>query len=338
MSGLPRVSALVTAYNSERFVGEALDSALGQDYPAERLVVVVVDDGSTDATADEIAARVARHPGRIRVVRQENAGYVAATNRAVAEGSGELFALLDSDDVWPADKLRRQVAALAERPEAGLLYGDMTVIDADGAVLDPAWLGGEQPPQGRRFTDLLRGNPATSSSIVMRAELARRLCPIPPGIAFADWYFAIRAAQESEVVYLPEPRTLYRFHGANMSLGTSGAERAGQLRKSLALQRWFLRRLRPGAASAQDLLAAWQSFEAFAAELQDLADTPFTATVAVTDDDRGEARQLSARARLALARGDVASALTTGLRAAAADPWCEQAREAVALAAAYLAG
>jgi len=231
------------------------------------------------------------------VIRQANAGYVAATERGVAEAQGELIALLDGDDAWPPDKLRRQIAALGD---AGLVYGDMTVIDAEGRVIEASWLGDATPPH--TLADWLNGNAATSSSILLRTELARRWCPIP--VAFPDWYFAIRAMQESEVVYLPEPRTLYRFHGENMSLGTGGPKRADQLRKALALQRHFLRR--------SDDPQAFRAFEAFALELQRVAETPFTRLVPVTAADRQLAREEVARGAF--------------VRALAADPWCREAR------------
>src|SRR3954468_23576801 len=83
-----KITALITAYNCERFIGEAVDSALAQDYSGP-LEVLVIDDGSTDGTAAELAKRPAA-----RVIRQPNAGYVAATERGVAEAEGELIALL----------------------------------------------------------------------------------------------------------------------------------------------------------------------------------------------------------------------------------------------------
>jgi glycosyltransferase involved in cell wall biosynthesis len=292
-----KVTALITAYNCGRFIGEAVDSALAQDY-AGPLEVLVIDDGSTDGTAAELAERP-----DVRVIRQANAGYVGATERGVAEAGGELIALLDGDDAWPADKLSRQVEALGN---AGLVYGDMTVIDADGRIIDDSWLGDAQPPH--TLADWLRGNAATSSSILLRTELARRWCPLPRGIGFVDWYFAIRAAQESEVVYLPEPRTLYRFHGENMSLGSSGNRRADQLRAALVFQRHFLRH--------SDDAQAWWAFEAFALELQRAAETPFTRIIPVTARDREVARE-------ELGRG-------APVRALAADPWFREAREALA--------
>ncbi|WP_028061230.1 glycosyltransferase [Candidatus Solirubrobacter pratensis] len=319
---VPHVTALITAYDCERFIGEAVDSALAQDYEG-RLDVVVIDDGSTDGTARELASR------DVRVIRQENRGYVAATHRAIAEGEGELFALLDADDVWPADKIRRQVAALGD---AALLYGDMTVIDAEGNEIDPSWLGDASPPKD--LAGWLCGNVATSSSILMRADMARRWCPIPRGLAFADWYFAIRAMRESRVVYLPEPRTSYRFHGENMSLGSSGERHALQLREALKFQRWWLRRADP----EPGLWAAWEAFEAFATKLQSVAETPFTQLVRVTAEDRDLAEALGRQARQALDAGNAHEALAAGIRAAAADPWCREARETARQAALAVAG
>jgi glycosyltransferase involved in cell wall biosynthesis len=303
MTRLPHVTALITAYNRERFIGAAVDSALAQDYEGE-LDVVVIDDGSTDGTADELRARP-----QVRVVHQENRGYVGASNRAFAEGTGELFALLDADDAWPREKIRLQVEALGD---AGLLYGDMTVIDGDGAVIDPSWLDDAEPPQD--LAGWLGGNVATSSSILVRAHLVRAWTPLPPGIAFADWYLAVRAAIESRVVYLPEPRTFYRYHGENMGLGSSGRKRADELRRALFFQRHFLRRITPEQARWE----AYQAFEAFARELQEVAETPFTPLVEITDADREEARAAHPR--------DLAGAI----RALAADPSDDHAR-AVAL-------
>src|SRR5690349_6084007 len=116
----------MTAFDCERFVGEALASALRQDYPADRLEVVVVDDGSIDATAAVVEPIVAG--GRVRLVRRVNGGNVAATNTALAYVRGEVVALLDSDDAWPADHVRTAVDLLAARPSASLVYGDITVI------------------------------------------------------------------------------------------------------------------------------------------------------------------------------------------------------------------
>jgi glycosyl transferase family 2 len=319
------------AYNAERFIGEAIQSALDQDYPADRLEVVVVDDGSTDATAQIVSGFAERFPGRVRLISQANAGNVAATNTALAAARGELLGILDSDDVWPRGKARAQQALLAARPEVGLVYGDMRVIDPDGRVLQDSWLDGDEPWEGRFTPAMLLGNTATASSIMMRASLGAALFPIPAGMPFNDWWFAIRAAQVAEIAYLPEPRTLYRWHGANLSLGAGGADRLRELRKTLRFQRWFLRSLEAGEPG--ELLAVWRAFEHWAREVLELAGSPFAELVPVTDADRAEAASLAGEGWALLERGDPCAAVAL-LRAAACDPACDAAREGVPAAAA----
>ena len=89
MASIPLVSAIVTAYDYERYVAEALDSALAQDYPADRLEVIVVDDGSTDDTARIVRGYEERSGGRIRYLHQENAGLAAATTTGIREARGD---------------------------------------------------------------------------------------------------------------------------------------------------------------------------------------------------------------------------------------------------------
>jgi glycosyltransferase involved in cell wall biosynthesis len=329
MSWSPTVTALIPAFDAAAFVEEAIRSALDQDYPAELLRVVVVDDGSTDATA-AVVERVARAAGgRVRLVRQDNRGLVGAVNRAAAEADGELLALLDADDVWPADKLRRQVALLAARPEVGLVYTDMRVVDAAGRELDASWLRGSRPPEGREIGRLLEQNSVTASSIVLRAALRDELFPIPAELPWADWYLGVRAAQVSQIAYLPEPKTAYRFHGANMSLGSTGAVRLRELRKALALQRWFLRRLPVPGTPVADLEHAWDAFSRLAVEALEVAGTPFARLIDVAQDERALAAELAGIAAALLGDGDHHEALGAAVRAAATDPGCEEARAAL---------
>ena len=111
MTGNKRVSAIVPVFNGAPYVAEALDSIFAQGYPA--FEVIVIDDGSTDATP----AVLARFADRARVVRQANAGPAAARNHGVQLARGDLLAFLDADDLWHTDKLLRQTTFLAERSE-----------------------------------------------------------------------------------------------------------------------------------------------------------------------------------------------------------------------------
>jgi hypothetical protein len=127
-----QVSVVIPAYNRADCVGAAIDSALAQTLPP--LEVIVVDDGSTDRTAEVLS----RYGPRIRVIRQENRGLSAARNAGIGQARGRWIALLDSDDEWLADKLERQMDAV-ERfgGEAGLCFCDCVLMGGpdDGRTL-----------------------------------------------------------------------------------------------------------------------------------------------------------------------------------------------------------
>ena len=88
------ISVIIPTYNYARFLAEAIDSALGQSYAP--LEIIVVDDGSTDATSEVLAA----YGDRIRVLRQKNQGVAMARNAGIAAARGDYLAFLDSDDAW----------------------------------------------------------------------------------------------------------------------------------------------------------------------------------------------------------------------------------------------
>lgn len=118
--GEPLVTVIVGAYNADRYVGEAIDSVLAQTHPS--LELIVVDDGSTDATG-EIAES---YGPPVRRIRQENGGMAAARNRAIPEAQGSFLAFLDADDRFPPDKLTRQLEVFEAQPELDVVYGHVT--------------------------------------------------------------------------------------------------------------------------------------------------------------------------------------------------------------------
>ena len=113
----PSISVVVATYQAERWIGEALDSILGQTRAPDE--VVVVDDGSTDGTAAILEA----YGDRIRVVRQPNAGYPTAMNRAIRESHGSYVAPCGADDIWEPRKLEWQAEALVADPGLDVLFG-----------------------------------------------------------------------------------------------------------------------------------------------------------------------------------------------------------------------
>ena len=125
----PRVSVIMAVFNAERYLRSALDSILGQTFGD--LELLVVDDGSTDATPQILGAA---RDSRMRVLRQENAGPAAARNRAAAAARGEYLAVMDADDVSLPRRLEQQVAFLDAHPGVGVLGTAYDRIDERGEV------------------------------------------------------------------------------------------------------------------------------------------------------------------------------------------------------------
>jgi glycosyltransferase involved in cell wall biosynthesis len=115
---MPLVSVLIPAYNAQQTIAEALRSARQQTYAD--LEIVVVDDGSTDGTAEAAAAVGDR---RVRVVRQANAGKAAALNTGIAHARHELIVMMDGDTVFEPDTVRRLVQPFGD-PRVGAVAGN----------------------------------------------------------------------------------------------------------------------------------------------------------------------------------------------------------------------
>ena len=116
---MPKVSVIIPTYNRLPMLKEAVDSVLAQDF--EDVELIVVDDGSTDATAEEIK----RYGERVRLLQHfKNRGVSAARNRGILHARGKYLAFLDSDDLWVKGKLKIQVAFLDDNPHYPLCYTD----------------------------------------------------------------------------------------------------------------------------------------------------------------------------------------------------------------------
>jgi glycosyltransferase involved in cell wall biosynthesis/CheY-like chemotaxis protein len=218
MPWLPTVAAIIPCFNARRFVAEAVHSALGQTYP--RLEIVVVDDGSTDGLAD--ALRPFRD--RIKLVVQPHRGLAAARNRGIMETEAELIALLDADDQWHQDKIRRQVAVLGSRPECCLVYTARQLIDKVGEPVreGTTWYAlTPEPVQGDCLVELVRANRLMSSSVLFRRAALGATWFDERLAACEDWDLWLRLAEQYQFAYTDEPLTEIRLHESNMTLDAS---------------------------------------------------------------------------------------------------------------------
>jgi glycosyltransferase involved in cell wall biosynthesis len=129
----PLVSVIVPAFNAEVTIGETVRSALAQTH--DEIEIIVVDDGSSDATAARVAETADGDP-RVILIRQARGGVGAARNAGIAAARGDYVAPLDADDLWHPDKLARQIAvAQAAAEPLGFVYTYFRRIDAESRVL-----------------------------------------------------------------------------------------------------------------------------------------------------------------------------------------------------------
>jgi len=322
----PSVSVVICAYNYERFVAESVDSALAQEYPADRLEIIVVDDGSTDATPDILA----RYADRVRVVRQRNAGLIAATTRGIEESTGDLVAILDADDAWRPDKLRRQAALLQARPEVGLVYSDKEMVDEHGRRIAPSFLahgGIANPPRTRQLTHLLAYNFVPAPSIVFRREHADRILPFSPAATAQDWWIAIRVAQVALLDHVPLPLVRYRVHGSNMGIGSRGEKLRKLMAGFFGFQGWNLMHLDLDTVDAESLHAVWQRYLLNANQLAMLGDESVEDVFGARRDPAAAAASVG-RAVEAFGAGQAQVAFRHLLAARVADPFDGDVRSA----------
>jgi glycosyltransferase involved in cell wall biosynthesis len=209
----PRVSVVIVNYNSGRYLVDAVETVLGQDIDPRDMEVLVVDDGSTD----DPVARVRPYLGRIRLIVQPNSGQVAACNRGFREARGEFIAVLESDDLWRKDKIRRSVELLERNPGAALVQHWLEQTDAAGRPLP----GYQYPPGPAEFglADVLWGRTlyAGTSALVFRADALRPFLPLPETMRYcADICLRAIAATLGPLLNIPETLGRRRIHDQNL--------------------------------------------------------------------------------------------------------------------------
>ncbi len=222
----PLVSVVMSVYNGEAYVREALASLLAQTFTD--FEVVCIDDGSADGTA-AILAEIAAGDGRVRVLTQENQGLIASLNRGCREARGRLIGRMDDDDVCHPERLERQVAFLDVHPEVGILGTVTAYIDADGEPTGGRWP--RWAPPGVNGWHLLFKTVLCHPTVLMRREVLAQLDtgdgPYLGGALHAeDYELWTRALFTTRVANLPEALlTRRKWEGA---IGAQHAARQEQ--------------------------------------------------------------------------------------------------------------
>jgi len=205
---LQTVTALIPTYNSDTYICETVESVLAQTYPMHE--VIVVDDGSTDRTEQVLA----RYEGKIRYVRQANAGPPAARNTGLKLATGEWIALLDSDDLWVPQKTKLQMNYVVDHSTCSLVYTDMKTFDATGIIEESVKISRNLTlPSGRIFPQVFAETLFQTSSVLIRKSCIDRAGGFDTSLRMGDDYeFFMRMARHYEFGYVDEPLVLYRQH------------------------------------------------------------------------------------------------------------------------------
>ncbi|PYO23465.1 MAG: hypothetical protein DMD85_09185 [Candidatus Rokuibacteriota bacterium] len=215
------VSVVIPTHDRGRVVVEAIESALAQTHPP--LEVIVVDDGSTDDTAERVGRL---RDARVKYLRRSHAGVSAARNAGIAAATGDLVAFLDSDDLWKPDKVEAEIAALARYPSAGGVFSDLEKVD--GATFVPSFMRRTRVFSRllaeRAYRDglllsaralslcLLQEVPIKTPALTVRRSALERAGGFNEAwTSSEDWEFLLRFARRESLVYVDRPLAVIRI-------------------------------------------------------------------------------------------------------------------------------
>lgn len=246
MSDLPLVSILIPCYNAERWVGEAIQSALDQTYPNTE--IIVVDDGSTDRSLDVIKS----FGPRIRWETGPNGGPAVARNRGLAIASGVYVGFLDADDTWHREKLALQVATLEEMGEVvGVCFSDCRAVGAEELTAsfykrcDFGPVGGTTRYRDPIGLAMLSRQPIILSTMVVRRRLLEDVKAFDEGL---------RVAQDTDLIFRLSLRT--EFCSVNRVLASYSVAETRVFSQSALVRRDPMVPLRAQERMYRKLLAA----------------------------------------------------------------------------------
>jgi glycosyltransferase involved in cell wall biosynthesis len=201
------VSVIIPVYNGEAFLARALKSAFDQDY--RPLEVIVVDDGSSDATA-----RIAQDWREARYFYQPNQGHGMAKNAGIEKSRGEFLSFLDVDDWWASNKLKMQVDCLDSNPHVGYVISHMKIILESGIKASPCL----------RPELLQKDSPAfLPSALLVRRAIMSKVGMFNPAFKCgndSDWFFRTQDMGIPRII-LPDVLLYRSIHGKNDSNQTA---------------------------------------------------------------------------------------------------------------------
>ena len=228
----PLVSVLIDAYNYGRFIEEAVESVLAQEFPREEMEILVVDDGSTDDTAE----RVKKYSEQVQYLYKPNGGQASAFNFGFAKARGEIVALLDADDYWLPGKLGRVVGEFQKNAALGMVYHKyLEVDDATKSSKEATFhdVSGSFTSPG---DNIFWYEPCPTSCTAYRRRFLERVLPVPDGLRIlADTWIGLMIPFAAAIQAIPECLTAYRLHGKNLYYAEENRLSAESRRERIAM-------------------------------------------------------------------------------------------------------
>lgn len=235
---MPRISVCIPTHNTARYLPEAIESVLAQDFTDFELVIC--DNASTDETP-EICRRY--NDVRIRYIRfEELANQAGNFNRCIEESRGEFITLLHADDYFVPGFLTDRAQRLGDDPELGFVFGAVQVVDADGAIVSikSQWKENRRFGPGGLIEPLLSGCLVSPPSLMVRRSCLARAGLFRTDLTWGhDWEWTLRLAEKSAALYVSQPFAAYRDHDASgtaeiLSAAKNGRQERLILRETLA--------------------------------------------------------------------------------------------------------
>lgn len=214
------VSVVIPAFNQAAFVRQAIDSVLAQSH--DQVEAIVVNDGSTDGTASQLAA-YAGEP-RVRVIDQANAGLPAARNRGLAQARGEFVTFLDADDLLDPAFVERLIAPLLAEPSLAFAYADVQHVDVEGRPSGDYSVGASREVlSGDILPSLVIGGYFPPHAVLLRRSVIGDVGAFDEDLGgHADYELWLRiAASGRTACYVDDRLAIYRQHPTSMSRDTA---------------------------------------------------------------------------------------------------------------------
>lgn len=222
------ISIALCTCEGSLFLNKQLKSLTEQTLQPEELVVC--DDSSTDETLEILKLYAAEAPFPVRIyVNEKRLGASQNFSQAIKLCKGDYIALCDQDDIWLPEKLEKIYHIMREAEEAWgegvplLVYSDLKVVNSDGQVMAPSFMKIRKIRhlEGRVLNSLLVQNFVTGCTVLANRALIKKALPMPSKAVMHDWWLALVAAAQGNIVFSGEPLVGYRRHEENV-IGARG--------------------------------------------------------------------------------------------------------------------